>query len=100
MFRPCEWSTEVAQINYGHRARKLTWLLYVGANPPPPMDWSTPRRQDVYLCKPGRTKTNPGRDVPIMSARENETTPLPFAHALIDMAANSAPSGPGTIPAP
>jgi len=33
------WTCCVAQGNYGHRARKLTWLYYFGTNPPLPLDW-------------------------------------------------------------
>ena len=33
-----EWVCEVDQGNYGYGCRKPTWLLYVGANPPP-MRW-------------------------------------------------------------
>ena len=37
-----EWVCEVSQCAYGHPARKLTWLLYVGDAAPPAMDWSRP----------------------------------------------------------
>ena len=37
------WSCEVSQAAYGHAARKLTWLYYVGAAPPPPLLWARPR---------------------------------------------------------
>lgn len=36
------WTCTVAQSAYGHPARKLTWLAYVGPNMPPPLDWSQP----------------------------------------------------------
>lgn len=38
--RSGEWSCYVEQANYGHPARKPTWLFYVGRNAPPELDWS------------------------------------------------------------
>lgn len=35
-------TTEVDQANYGHAARKRTWLYYVGPHPPP-LDWREAR---------------------------------------------------------
>lgn len=86
------WTTEVAQRNYGHRARKLTWLLYVGANPPPLLNWETPEQQTAYLCPPGRRGPGqPGRvDVERLTPQENLMTPLPFARLMIELAEWSA----------
>lgn len=33
------WTCSVDQGNYGHRARKRTWLYFVGKKEPPPLDW-------------------------------------------------------------
>lgn len=38
-----EWTCEIAQSAYGHDARKLTWLLLVGADPPSDTRWEQPR---------------------------------------------------------
>lgn len=105
------WSTCVPQRNYGHRAIKRTWLLYVGRNPPPELDWSKPAKSTVYLSQPGRcSKAAPRPTCPCkrceelygaewrgehnrvnvtrLSHRQNEITPDPFARLLILMAQN------------
>lgn len=41
-----EWVCEVSQAAYGHRARKLTWLLFVGHDPGSG-DWSRPAAEVV-----------------------------------------------------
>ena len=85
LFRP-GWSCQVAQRRYGHRARKQTWLYYVGPNPPELL-WGDGDPPEAYLCAPGRTKTSPGRtDVEIMDAREARATPSAFAELLISLA--------------
>ncbi len=82
-----EWSTCVPQCNYGHKARKLTWLLYVGEDPIR-LNWSMPEPGTLaYLCPPGRRKGKPGRtDVKRLTPAENELTPRPFAELLARMA--------------
>ena len=80
------WTTEVAQRNYGHRARKLTWLYASPGEKPVDLDWSKPAQQTVYLCAPGRRKGKPGRKVELMGAVEARVTPLPFAKLLIEIA--------------
>ncbi len=34
-----EWTCYVEQWRYGHRAKKATWLYYVGLTPPPALRW-------------------------------------------------------------
>jgi hypothetical protein len=84
------WTTQVPQRNYGHKARKLTWLLYFGDTPPPPLDWSPPKKQTHYLCPPGRKKGTRGdTSVKLLTRRENAETPGPFADLLISLASRS-----------
>jgi hypothetical protein len=72
------WVCEVWQSAYGHAARKRTWLLYSGGQPPAELDWSR----------------NPGthqigwfdRSKPALSKRDALITPPAFADALLALA--------------
>lgn len=77
-----EWVCEVSQAAYGHAARKLTWLLYVGDAPPPQLDWSRPAATaQVSWC------ANHGcSDLPRIGKRKASETPAAFRDLLISMA--------------
>lgn len=66
------WVTQVAQSAYGHRARKLTWLYYVGTAAPPTLDW--------------RIAPHTARLVEFMHARERSATPPAFRDLLLSIA--------------
>lgn len=77
------WVTEVSQSAYGCRARKRTWLYFVGAEEPAALNWSDPKGEAVIggginsgECV-GRRK---------IEKREASATPLAFRDALLDMA--------------
>lgn len=85
------WVTEVSQGNYGHRARKLTWLFAV-TGAPPLLDWSQcVRRLDVpqdatdeqraRLIKTGVCQR--------LSKNQRAATPIPFRDLLLDIARNA-----------
>jgi hypothetical protein len=76
------WVCEVWQSAYGHRARKRTWLLYSGANPPAELNWS---REAVHTHQVGWFD----RNRPTVSKREANATPAAFAEALIQLACNA-----------
>lgn len=80
----------VAQGNYGHRSRKLTWLYYVGKAVPPELDWSIPRLQvrldDGYHSKEERAKAIKCRVLARLSHPERVATPEPFARLLVTIA--------------
>lgn len=78
------WTTCVAQRNYGHDVRKLTWLLFVGRHPKP-LDWSTPRPQHIYIHQPRRCQGGKSPPVQTQSAMDRQLTPRPFALMLIDL---------------
>lgn len=71
------WVTEVSQSAYGHRARKATWLLYVGPKPFE-LDWSNPEgtHQIGWF----------DRVKPTLSKKEALKTPEPFADLLLSLA--------------
>lgn len=77
-----EWVCEVWQSAYGHRARKATWLFYVG---PPPFEMLWDRihgtHQIGYWDKRGKA-----RNKPTLSKAEANATPPDFREALIGLA--------------
>lgn len=76
------WVSEVSQAAYGHRARKLTWLYYVGATAPSALNWSRPRHSArLSWCENhGKSK------VEIMGKRERAATPSAFRDVLLSLA--------------
>lgn len=83
-----EWVCEVSQAAYGHRARKLTWLLYIGSTPPAELDWSRPQWSAVVSGSNNKC-SRPARGVQRVYSREASRTPLAFAQALVELARQS-----------
>lgn len=79
---PREWVCEVWQSAYGHRARKRTWLLYVGDSAPLEPRWE--RSPGTHQC--GWFD----RSKPTLGKREASLTPPSFAEYLIALAKHSA----------
>lgn len=79
------WVTEVSQSVYGHKARKRTWLYYVGNSPPADMNWDeTPPTAQVSFCK------NHGNSaLPRLSKKAASATPPAFREALLALARGS-----------
>ncbi len=73
-----EWVCEVWQSAYGHKARKRTWLLYVGEAPPQQLNWS--RRAGTHQVGWFDRKK------PTLSKKAASATPVPFRDMLISIA--------------
>ena len=93
---PGEYTCCVAQGNYGHRARKLTWLLYVGDSRPPELDWSIPKLQikleDGFHSREERARLRKTGICQRLSHRQRAATPVAFRDLLIDLARGSGVS--------
>jgi hypothetical protein len=89
------WTCCVAQGNYGHRARKLTWPYFYGTKArPPELDWSLP-----VLRIPGTDEAT-GEDrrrmiragaASRLSHRLRAATPVAFRDLLLDLARLTRP---------
>lgn len=78
-----DWTTEVWQSSYGHRARKRTWLLYHGESPPPSLRWQR---------KPGEFQIGFfDRKRPQLPKKERSATPNEFRDLLIAIASTATP---------
>lgn len=75
------WVCEVWQSAYGHKARKRTWLYYVGARPPSSASWAR-----------GGGSHQVGwfdRVKPSLGKREASESPMAFATWLVELAAGA-----------
>ncbi len=86
------WVCCVAQGNYGHRARKLTWLFCTGAKPRE-LDWSIPacsiRLEDGFHSKEERARAVKTGRCQRSSKFQRLESPLPFAQLLLELAAHA-----------
>lgn len=72
------WVCEVWQNAYGHRARKRTWLYFVGDDGPPPLRWERPAGE-AQVGWFDRVK-------PTLGKKEASATPPAFRDELLAMA--------------
>lgn len=96
MFRPNEWICSVDQGRYGHMARKRTWLVYVGDQPPFDLDWRDGSTGCWVASGPGGRSAEELRIkgitlMPDTAAGKDakDKTPPEFADALLGLARRS-----------
>jgi hypothetical protein len=82
-FDDAGWVTEVSQAAYGHRARKRTWLYFIGGTPPG-LNWSEPVTTAVVSGSHNHSR-KPLGSVRVWS-REAKATPPEFRDLLIGIA--------------
>lgn len=104
---PDEWggvTFEVSQVDWGHVARKRTWLYVVGVplgNIPP----KPPAREPTHWASGSRgTSSRRGAPVPagikVCSAQQRRRTPPDFARWLVAIASRAVPQSSGATPEP
>lgn len=102
------WTCSVEQGNYGHRARKATWLYACGVSSLPSLDWGASTRvhrvdgcgfhtrEERVAQLGGRTRAEwlASRGVALerMGKIERARTPLPFREVLLGIARSAHPS--------
>lgn len=84
------WTCCVAQGNYGHSARKYTWLYYVGNRKPFDLIWGPSkgkRLDEGFHSKAERDAARAAGKKPIkrLSTKENLSTPIEFRDLLIKL---------------
>lgn len=79
-------TTEISQVVYGHRARKRTWLYYVGDGELPALDW-TDAHGDLYVSDAGyKSRVHGAR----MYQKEALSTPPEFRDVLLRIASGAS----------
>ena len=89
----------IAQGNYGHAARKMTWL-YAVLDHYPELIWG-PSKNNLRLDEGYHSKEERARAIKTgvcqrLSARQRKLTPLPFRDMLISLVAGRPGFEPGT----
>lgn len=89
------WTCCVEQGHYGHRARKATWLYYVGEDFPPRLKWGSSgkrdRLDDDYHSAEERRRAIRTGVCQRLSRRQRAATPLPFRDLLLSIARTARP---------
>jgi len=79
------WVCHVEQRNYGHRARKATWLYAFGVTPPS-LKWGPGPTPTVWISSDRPRAELAARGLQQMNSKEARSTPLPFRDVLLSIA--------------
>lgn len=79
------WTCHVEQRNYGHRARKATWLYACGLDPPS-LHWGRGAAPEVWISTDRPRAELAVRGIAQMQKREARSTPREFRDVLLAMA--------------
>ncbi len=85
-----EWSLQVDQVDFGHRAIKRTWLLICGL-PPGELPPIPPRRRATATVS---SSLRDRQKLPRVMSWETHLTPVPFAEWLLEIARRCRPLDP------
>lgn len=85
------WVTEVEQRNYGHRAKKATWLYAFGCEPQS-LRWQKPEPPEAWISADRPRAELAAMGVAQLSKREAKATPPEFRDLLISIARSARPA--------
>lgn len=89
----CEWTCQVEQGHYGHKARKATWLLYVGPKPPDLIWGSSGQRLPAPTeNRASYEKLRRCGVIANMCSKHRQRTPPGFRDLLLSLARNTEPA--------
>jgi len=83
------WSCHVEQRNYGHRARKATWLYAFGIEPPS-MRWGRGAPPEAWISADRPRAELAARGIGQLQKREAQATPTEFRELLLTIARSAS----------
>lgn len=84
------WVAHVEQRNYGHRARKATWLYAYGVLPPS-LIWGPGPEPEAWISTDRPRAELEAMGIAQLSKKEAKATPLPFRDLLLSIARSVEP---------